>query len=88
HFANSLERSPKIIEVDIAGFSPSGLASTSMLEMRLRKSFPFINKIDFFSIAQLGMIDFEKKYDVIISTALLPGYSGSYQLVSPLLLDD
>ncbi|MGC3359789.1 PRD domain-containing protein, partial [Enterococcus faecalis] len=32
HFANSLERSPKIMEVDIAGFSPSGLASTSMLE--------------------------------------------------------
>ena len=39
HFANSLERSPKIMEVDIAGFSPSGLASTSMLEMRLRRYF-------------------------------------------------
>lgn len=88
HFANSLERSPKIIEVDIAGFSPSGLASTSMLEMRLRKSFPFIDQIHFFSISQLGTIDFEKNYDLIVSTSLLPGYSGSYQLVSPLLLDD
>lgn len=50
HFANSLERSPKIMEVDIAGFSPSGLASTSMLEMRLRRYFPFINQIHFFGL--------------------------------------
>lgn len=88
HFANSLERSPKIMEIDIAGFSPSGLASTSMLEMRLRRYFPFIDQIHFFSVSQLGTIDLISDYDVIVSTSLLPGYNGQYQLVSPLLLED
>lgn len=88
HFANSLERSPKTIALDIAGFSPSGLASTSMLEMRLRRYFPFIDQIHFFSLAELGKVNLEETYDVVISTSLLAGYSGKYQLVSPLLLDD
>ena len=88
HFANSLERSPKIMEVDIAGFSPSGLVSTSMLEMKLRHHFPFIQDIHFFSIAELGTVDFEKDYDLVVSTSLLPGFTGKYQLVSPLLLED
>ena len=47
HFANSLEKNPKVMEVNIAGVSPSGLASISLLEMQLRKQFPFINKITF-----------------------------------------
>ena len=88
HFANSLERSPKVIAVDIAGISPSGLASTRMLEMRLRKHFPFINEIVFFRIADLGKLNLEEKFDLTISTSLLPGYSGKYLLVSPLLLED
>ncbi|CZR01178.1 phosphoenolpyruvate-dependent sugar phosphotransferase system eiia 2 [Trichococcus palustris] len=88
HFANSLERSPKVIAVDIAGISPSGLASTRMLEMRLRKHFPFINDIVFFRIADLGKLNLEEKFDLTISTSLLPGYSGKYLLVSPLLLED
>lgn len=88
HFANSLERSPQIREVDIAGFSPSGLVSTSMLEMKLRHHFPFIQDIHFFSISELGTVDLESEYDLIISTSLLPGFTGKYQLVSPLLLED
>ena len=76
HFANSLERSPKVIAVDIAGISPSGLASTRMLEMRLRKHFPFINEIVFFRIADFGKLNLEEKFDLTISTSLLPGYSG------------
>lgn len=88
HFANSLERSPKTIAIDIAGFSPSGLASTSMLEMKLRRYFPFVDQIHFFSLADLGTVDLENDYDLVVSTALLAGYSGKYQLVSPLLLED
>ncbi|MFC4709158.1 BglG family transcription antiterminator [Enterococcus eurekensis] len=88
HFANSLERSPKTIAIDIAGFSPSGLASTSMLEMKLRCYFPFVDQIHFFSLADLGTVDLENDYDLVVSTALLAGYSGKYQLVSPLLLED
>lgn len=88
HFANSLERSPKVMEVDIAGFSPSGLVSTSMLEMKLRNHFPFIHTIHFFSIAELGTVDLENDYDLVVSTSLLPGFTGKYQLVSPLLLED
>lgn len=88
HFANSLERSPKTIAIDIAGFSPSGLASTSMLEMKLRRYFPFVDQIHFFSLADLGTVDLENDYDIVVSTALLAGYSGKYQLVSPLLLED
>lgn len=78
HFANSLERSPKVMEVDIAGFSPSGLVSTSMLEMKLRNHFPFVHTIHFFSIAELGTVDLENDYDLVVSTSLLPGFTGKY----------
>ncbi|HCM89799.1 MULTISPECIES: PRD domain-containing protein [Vagococcus] len=88
HFANSLERSPKIIEVDVAGFSPSGLVSTSMLEMKLRHHFPFIHQIHFYSIAELDKIKLEEDYDLVVSTSVLPGYQGHYELVTPLLLED
>lgn len=88
HFANSLERNPKVMEVDIAGISPSGLASTSMLEMRLRKHFPFINEINFYRVADIDRLQLQDNYDLVISTSLLPGYSGKYKLVSPLLTDD
>ena len=88
HFANSLERSPRVMEVDISGISPNGLASTSMLEMRLRKYFPFINRIDFFRVADLNRLNLAEQYDLIISTSLLLGYTGKYKLVSPLLAED
>ena len=39
--------------ISIAGFSPSGLASTSMLELRLKRYFPFIQQIHFYRIADL-----------------------------------
>jgi mannitol operon transcriptional antiterminator len=88
HFASSLERNPQAISVNVAGISPSGLASTSMLEMRLRRYFPFINQIDFYRMSELTQVDLASRYDLVISTALLPGYTGTYQLVSPLLMDD
>lgn len=88
HFANALERSPRVMEVDIAGISPSGLASTSMLEMRLRKYFPFINRIDFYRVADLNRLNLAEQYDLIISTSLLLGYTGKYKLISPLLAED
>lgn len=88
HFANSLERSPKESNISIAGFSPSGLASTSMLELRLKRYFPFIQQIHFYRIADLKKIDLQEEYDVVISTSILPGYGGKYILVSPLLLED
>ncbi|WP_165005306.1 MULTISPECIES: BglG family transcription antiterminator [unclassified Enterococcus] len=88
HFANSLEKSPKESTISIAGFSPSGLASTSMLEMRLKRYFPFIQQIHFYRIADLKKIDLQDNYDLVISTSILPGYDGKYILVSPLLLED
>ncbi|KPG71971.1 BglG family transcription antiterminator [Enterococcus sp. RIT-PI-f] len=88
HFANSLEKNPKVLEVNIAGVSPSGLASISLLEMQLRKHFPFINQITFFRVGDVQREKIEEHYDLIISTSLLPGYQGNYQLVSPILLDE
>ena len=88
HFANSLERSPKESDISIAGFSPSGLASTSMLELRLKRYFPFIQQIHFYRIADLKKIDLQEEYDIVISTSILPGYNGTYILVSPLLLEE
>ncbi|MGI6155982.1 MAG: BglG family transcription antiterminator [Enterococcus lemanii] len=88
HFANSLEKSPKIMAVDIAGISPSGLASTRMLERRLRKNFPFIHTVTFFRVADLKKVDLLKDYDLVLSTTVLPGYPGKYLLVSPLLLEE
>ena len=60
HFANSLERSPKESDISIAGFSPSGLASTSMLELRLKRYFPFIQQIHFYRIADLKKLIYKK----------------------------
>lgn len=88
HFASSLERNPQAMSVNIVGISPGGLASTSMLEMRLRRYFPFINQIDFYKMSELSQVDLTSRYDLIISTALLPGFNGKYILVSPLLMDD
>ncbi len=59
-FANSLERSPKESNISIAGFSPSGLASTSMLELRLKRYFPFIQQIHFYRIADLKKSIYKK----------------------------
>ncbi|WP_291292740.1 PRD domain-containing protein [Enterococcus sp.] len=88
HFANSLEKNPKVMEVNIAGVSPSGLASISLLEMQLRKQFPFINKITFFRVGDIEQDKIEDNYDLVISTSLLPGYRGKYKLVSPILLEE
>lgn len=88
HFANSLEKSPKESNISIVGFSPSGLASTSMLELRLKRYFPFIQQIHFYRIADLKKIDLQEEYDIVISTSILPGYDGTYILVSPLLLEE
>lgn len=88
HFANSLEKNPKVMEVNIAGVSPSGLASISLLEMQLRKQFPFINKITFFRVGDIEQDKIEGNYDLVISTSLLPGYRGKYKLVSPILLEE
>ncbi|MGM9903241.1 MAG: BglG family transcription antiterminator [Enterococcus sp.] len=88
HFANSLEKAPKDSTIKIAGFSPSGLASTSMLELRLKRYFPFIQHIHFYRIADLKNIDLEETYDLVISTSILTGYDGKYLLVSPLLLEE
>lgn len=88
HFASSLERSPKESSIRIAAFSPSGLASTSMLEMRLKRYFPSISQLEFYRIADIKKVDLQKVYDVVISTSVLPGYTGNYLLVSPLLLED
>lgn len=87
HFANSLEKNPKKIEINIAGVSPTGLASTSILESRLRKHFPFINEITFFRLSDLSMLKNDNKYDLILSTSVLSGYDGAYKLVSPLILE-
>lgn len=88
HFANSLEKNPKVLEVNIAGISPSGLASISLLEMQLRKHFPFINQITFFRVGDVKRENIEETYDLVISTSLLPGYQGEYKLVSPILLEE
>ncbi|MEY8445152.1 PRD domain-containing protein [Enterococcus ratti] len=88
HFANSLEKNPKKSRIRVAVFSPSGLASTSMLEMRLKHYFPFLDEIHFYRIAELKSLTIEKEYDLILSTSVLPGYKGKYVLVSPLLLKD
>ena len=58
-----------------------------MLELRLKRYFPFIQQIHFYRIADLK-IDLQEEYDVVISTSILPGYGGKYILVSPLLLED
>lgn len=88
HFANSFEKNAKPVNVNIAGISPSGIASTSMLEMQLHKHFPFINEIKFFRVGDIKRLNVDQHYDLVISTALLPGYNGNYILVSPLLVDD
>ena len=76
------------MEVNIAGVSPSGLASISLLEMQLRKQFPFINKITFFRVGDIEQDKIEGNYDLVISTSFVARLSRKYKLVSPILLEE
>ena len=87
HFANSLERSPKIMEVDIAGFLLAVWLRQVCWKCDYGATFLLSTRF-IFRIADLGKVNVEENYDLVISTSLLPGYNGKYKLISPLLLDD
>jgi len=88
HFANSFEKSPHTLMINLAAISPMGIASSRILEMRLRRYFPYVSQIDFYRVSQLAQKNLLDSYDMVISTSRLSGYQGKYKLVSPLLLDD
>ncbi|MDN6545832.1 MAG: PTS sugar transporter subunit IIA, partial [Enterococcaceae bacterium] len=58
-----------------------------ILESRINKYIPEIERIEIAKISQMSHIDF-KEFDLILSTIFLPEFSLPYKVISPLLLDD
>ncbi|WP_258007990.1 BglG family transcription antiterminator [Tetragenococcus halophilus] len=87
HFAASLERNPVRKELSALVLCSSGIGTAKILESRINKYIPEIERIEIAKISQMSHIDF-KEFDLILSTIYLPEFSLPYKVISPLLLDD
>lgn len=87
HFAASLERNPIQKELSALVLCSSGIGTAKILENRMNKFIPEIERIEIAKISQMNHIDF-KEFDLILSTIYLPDFSLPYKVISPLLLDD
>lgn len=87
HFAASLERNPVKKELSALVLCSSGIGTAKILESRINKYIPEIERIEIAKISQMSHIDF-KEFDLILSTIFLPEFSLPYKVISPLLLDD
>lgn len=87
HFAAAMERNPVQRELSALVLCSSGIGTAKILESRIHKYIPEIERIEIAKISQMSHIDF-KEFDLILSTIFLPEFSLPYKVISPLLLDD
>lgn len=88
HFATSLERRPMSLrEISVLVICSSGIGSARILESRLHKRIPEINRIDIARFSQIHNMNYDG-YDLILSTIHLDHFTQAYEIISPLLLDD
>lgn len=87
HFATSLERYPSGKKLSTLVLCSSGVGTSRILESRLNKYVPEIQKVRAAKISEMNHLNFND-YDLILSTVFLPGFELSYKVISPLLLDD
>lgn len=85
HFAAAVERSYRLNRrIRAIVFCSSGIGTSKMLASRLMREIPEIEIVDNVSVFEVHLLD-KSKYDIIISTVMLPIDPDRYIWVSPLL---
>ncbi|MGQ5709249.1 BglG family transcription antiterminator [Lactobacillus sp. PSON] len=87
YFANEYTSIKNNQQINALVICENGIGTSAILRARLKQEFPEIKNIDLSKVADLAN-DNLQKYDLIISTLELKGFSKKYLLVSPLLLSD
>lgn len=88
HFAASVERTYRAKRrIRTIVFCSSGIGTSKMLASRLQREIPEIDIVDNVSVFEVHLLD-KSKYDLIISTVMLPIDPDKYIWVSPLLSSD
>lgn len=87
YFANEFTNFENHQQFNALVICENGIGTSAILKARLKQELPEIKQIKLSKVSDLVNIDLQK-YDLILSTLELKGFSRSYQLVSPLLLDD
>ncbi|MGX7106200.1 BglG family transcription antiterminator [Hutsoniella sourekii] len=87
HFASSLERQPlSLITISVLVICSSGIGTAKILESRLRKHIPEIQKLDIARLSQLKRLNYDA-YDLVLSTIYLEDFEPDYLVISPLLME-
>ena len=88
HFAASVERTYRAERrIRTIVFCSSGIGTSKMLASRLQREIPEIEIVGNVSVFEVHLLD-KSKYDLIISTVMLPIDPDKYIWVSPLLSVD
>ncbi|UQS81447.1 HTH domain-containing protein [Bombilactobacillus folatiphilus] len=86
YFTNEYENYGNYYATKVLIACENGFSTAQILKNRLHQEIPDIQQIDTIKIAQLSQIH-PTEYDLLLTTIDLPGFTGKYQIVSPLLLD-
>lgn len=87
HFASTYEKLIDKQIISVLVICSSGVGMAKILQNRLQKNIPEINKIEIARISQLNQLNLEE-YDLILSTIFLQGFESEYKVVTPLLMND
>lgn len=87
YFANEYTSRKNSQSLSALVICENGIGTSAILGARLKQKFPEIKHIKLSRVSNLAELDLQK-YDLILSTLELKGFSRDYLLVSPLLLDD
>ena len=88
HFAAAIERTFRTNRrIRAVVFCSSGIGTSKMLSSRLQREIPEIDIVGNVSVFDVHLLD-KSKYDLIISTVILPIEPDKYIRVSPLLSEE
>lgn len=84
HFGSALEQRRQNVRLHALVVCPTGIGASRMLAMRLRKEMPELSSVTVASIGDMEKLDMDK-FDLILSTVLLPKQRIPCIFVNPLL---
>ena len=87
YFANEYTSIKNNQQINALVICENGIGTSAILRSRLKQEVPEIKNIDLSKVADLVNENLQK-YDIILSTLELKGFSRKYLLVTPLLLND
>lgn len=87
YFANEYTSSHNHPHLNALVICENGIGTSAILGARLKQKFAEINEVKLSRVSNIPNLDLQK-YDLVLSTLELKGFSRDYLLVSPLLIDD